>query len=115
MDENLPQNEVDINQSVQQNGCKETGAQENKGTTAREITQTDHLNRKLLESFLTRINSTNLAHLVERTNIDDQPSQSFEDEDEIEQVSTTEPTQNIENQQVKDWNLWRVHHKYNLQ
>ena len=103
MNGNTPDNIY--NSSTKCNTLIETKEKENEETETREITQTDHLNRKLLESFLTRLNSTDLACLVDRANIQDEPSQDFEENDEMEQDVSSNVEKFTENKQVKDWNL----------
>ena len=94
--------EKDFKDSIQCNGSIETKAEETEAPVTREITQTDHLNRKLLESFLTRINSTDLGQMVGRANIQDEPSLDFEDNVEREQDSPADVSNCSENQQVKE-------------
>jgi len=67
-------------------------------TPTREITQTDHLNRRLLDAFLTRLNSsesTEVLHAnVQQLEINDdqefENDQNFIDNDIIEEQNTNE-------------------------
>ena len=65
-------------------------------TPTREITQTDHLNRRLLDAFLTRLNSSESTEVlpanVQQLEINDdqefENDQNFIDNDVIEQHNT---------------------------
>ena len=67
-------------------------------TPTREITQTDHLNRRLLDAFLTRLNSSESTEVlpanVQQLEINDdqefENDQNFIDNDIIEQQNTNE-------------------------
>lgn len=60
--------EKDSEEKIQQE-TRGTNNQETKEDTPnREITQTDHLNRRLLDSFLTRLNSSESSEVLPTTN-----------------------------------------------
>ena len=63
-EENSQNNSVELN-SATRNGDPVTGEGEE-----RKITQTDHLNKKLLNSFLDRLNQTSSVPTVERIEVD---------------------------------------------
>lgn len=68
-------------------------------TRTREITQTDHLNRKLLDSFLARLNSgENEFPVVQRMDTSD----GAEGEFEVEQETQNDTSKSVDNQSVKE-------------
>lgn len=85
---------VDNEEKIQQETRGTENPETKEQTPTREITQTDHLNRRLLDAFLTRLNSsesTEVLHTnVQQMDINDQEfenDQNFTDDNIVEEES----------------------------
>ena len=60
----VDQNEMEVDDGGEQNDPNVETADNNSEEVTNELTQTDHLNKKLLEAFLSRINTTDQGNTV---------------------------------------------------
>ena len=60
----VDQNKMEVDDGGEQNDPNVEMADNNSAEVTNELTQTDHLNKKLLEAFLSRINTTDQGNTV---------------------------------------------------
>jgi len=84
-------------EKIQQETLGTENSETKEETPTREITQTDHLNRRLLDAFLTRLNSSESTDVLPANvqaqlelNDDQENDQNFIDNDIIEEQNTDE-------------------------
>ena len=65
--------EMEVDNDHQQDDVNVETTENNSEQVTEELTQTDHLNKKLLQAFLTRINTSNEGQPVSTDSPDDSP------------------------------------------